>query len=86
MNGSIAPSFVEETTCSVQVIEIVVVGLASPEIHVSDFKVAPEMACRETLRTLIVRWPSLSIRKELESIVGMEVLGMISEEFDRLGP
>lgn len=44
VNGRIAPALVEEATSAVEVVEVVAILLASPEAHVTDFKVGPEVA------------------------------------------
>lgn len=35
----VAPAFVEESTCSVEVVEVLVICTTSPKIHVSDLEV-----------------------------------------------
>ncbi|KAH3681426.1 hypothetical protein WICPIJ_007583 [Wickerhamomyces pijperi] len=44
MDWSITPSFVEEPTVAVQVVKVLGVGLASPEVQVTDLEVGPEVA------------------------------------------
>lgn len=86
VDGSIAPSLVEEAARSIQVIEVVLVRFASPKVHIRNLKVAPEMTCRVALSPLVMRWASFRVGKPVESIVGMEVLRVISEEPDRFRP
>lgn len=48
----ITPSFVEETTCAVKVIEVLFIFLASEKVHVTDLEVRPEVAGRVTIGRL----------------------------------
>lgn len=45
MNRRIAPTLVEETTSSVQVLEVGLILLTAEEVHVTNLKVGPEVAC-----------------------------------------
>lgn len=42
--GGIAPTLVEETASSIEMVKVVFVCLAPPEVHIANLKVAPEVA------------------------------------------
>ena len=44
MNRCITPSLIKETTGSVEKIEIILVCLTPPEIHIRNLEIGPEMA------------------------------------------
>jgi len=44
MDYGISPTLVVEPSRAVEVVKELCVRLASPEVHVSDFKITPEMA------------------------------------------
>lgn len=86
VDGRITPALVEETTCTVEVVEIVLIRLASPKLHVGDFKVAPEVARGVALSLLVVGRTPRVVCHPLHGAVVVEVLGALGEELDRLGP
>lgn len=86
VNGRISPSLVEEAARAVEVIEVVFVRLAAPKLHVGNLKVAPEVARRETVGGLVVGGSSGVVRHPLDCVVVVEVVWVIGEELDRLGP
>jgi len=86
VDRSIAPAFVKEATSPVQMIKIVLIGLAAPEIHIGDLKVAPEMTRRIAVGLLVVVGTADLVGQPIHSIVGMDILGMISQKLESLGP
>lgn len=86
MHGSVSPSFVEETTRTVQVVEEVLVLLATEEFHVSYFKVTPEVAGRESLSTMVVFWALDAIREPVDGGIFVDIIGMVGKELGSLGP
>lgn len=86
MNGGIAPSFIKETTRTVKVIKVVFVGLASPKLHVSNLKIAPEMARRIPLSLSIRLWSTNIISDPANSTVLMNVSWVLGQELDRFRP
>jgi hypothetical protein len=50
----VAPSLVEETSCAIEVVEVVAVLLTPPEAKVADFEVRPEVACGVAVGSLVV--------------------------------
>lgn len=69
MDGGIAPSLIEETSCPVEMVEVVFINLAPPKLHVADFKVAPEVTCRVTLGLPVVFGSIFVIRNPFDGIV-----------------
>lgn len=43
MHRGVAPSLVEEPAGTIQMIEIILIGLTAPETQIRNLKVAPEM-------------------------------------------
>lgn len=86
MDGRIAPSLVEEASRTVEVLEIVLVRLAPPELHVSNLKVAPEVAGGEALGLSVVLRPPDVIDNPLDSAVLVQIARVVGQEFGRLGP
>lgn len=68
---SISPTLVEEATSSVEVIEVVLVRLAPPEVHVANFEVAPEVTRRVPIGLVPVVWSSSLVHKPIDGVVFM---------------
>lgn len=43
VHWSITPSLVKETTRAVQMVEVILVHLTSPKVHIGDLKIRPEV-------------------------------------------
>ena len=86
MHRSIAPSLVEEATRPVQIIKVSGVLLASEELHISDFKVGPEMTGRITICSLGVLGAELVIGDPIHHVVVRKIGGVCGEELLGLGP
>lgn len=86
MHRRIAPALVEEASRPVQMVEVVLVRLRPPEAHVSDLKVAPEVARRVTIRVLVVLGPAYAVRQEAQGVLLVGVLRVLRHELDGLGP
>lgn len=86
MYRRITPSFIEETTSSVKMVEIVLICLATPEAHIRNLEVTPEVAGRITVRLVPVDGPALSLGQPRFGSVLVQVFGMLSDEFARLRP
>lgn len=82
----IAPALVEEATRAVKVFKVVAVFLAAPEAQVGDLKVGPEVAGGVAMSLVGVFWSPLVILQPLACVIGVYVVGMISEELSRLWP
>lgn len=67
-------------------IEIVLVNLAAPEIHIRNLKVRPEMTRRVTVRQLVMFRSTFAVGEPLHGVVAVEVFGMRSQELDSFGP
>lgn len=86
MHRGIAPSLVEESTGSIQVVEIIFVGLATPKFHICNLEIRPEMAGRISMGFYVVVRPSFVIHKPFHCIVLMQILWMGGQELDSLRP
>lgn len=82
----ITPALIEEASSTVQVVEVRLILWRTPEAHVCDLEIAPEMACRVAVSLAIVIRSSLLICQPLESIwLGLLVL-VLGQELDCLRP
>jgi len=82
----IPPPFVKEPPRPVQMLEIVLIRLTPPEIHIRNLEIAPEMTRRVPLRLDIMVRPPLAIRQPLPRIILHLILRMRSQELQRLRP
>ena len=67
-------------------LEIIGICLRSPEFHVGDLKIAPEMTRGVAMRLQIVLRPSLAVYKPRHGIILVQVFGMCGQELDGLRP
>lgn len=86
VNGRVTPALVEEATGAVQVVEIILVGLAAPKVHIANLKVAPEVACRITIGILGVVGTAGLVRQPVHGAVLVHVLGVFGQELFGFGP
>ena len=86
VNGRVTPTLVEEATGTVQVVEIVLVRLAAPKVHITNLKVAPEVACRITTGILGMIGTASLVRQPVHGAVLVHVLGVLGQELFGLGP
>lgn len=86
VNRCIAPALIEEATSAVKMVKVILIDLAAPELHVCDFKVAPEMARRKAMSLFIVIRSTRRIRHPLACAIVVDIVGVISKEFLGLGP
>lgn len=86
MHWCISPPLVKEAASSIQVIEVVLIRLAPPEVHVPDLKIAPEVTRRVSIRLVPVVWPPGLVHHPVEGAVLVHELRVVGEEFLGLGP
>ena len=67
-------------------VEVVLVLLATEEIHVSHFKVTPEVTCGESLRAMVVVWSLDAVCKPVYGGVLVDIIGVVGKELGSLGP
>lgn len=85
VDGRITPSFVEETTCAVEEVEILLILLASEEFHITNLEVRPKVTGRVSIRCLrVIR--ALIVRQPVPHVIVREVVGMRREELLRRRP
>ena len=82
----IPPSLVEETTRSIQVLEVVFVGFGTPKLHVRNLEIAPKMTCAVPVRFYIVFRPPLAIHDPLSCALLVQVFWMCRHELFCLWP
>lgn len=86
MHRGISPSLIEEPASSIQMRKVVFVRLASPEIHIGNLKITPEVTGRIAVSLDVVFWPSLAVRQPFSGIVLDLVLWMRRQEFEGFWP
>lgn len=86
VNRCVAPTLVEKATGTVQVVEIILVRLAAPEVHIANLKVAPKVACRITVGILCVVGTAGLVRQPIHGAVLVHVLGVLGQELFGFGP
>ena len=86
MHRRVPPSLVEEAAGAIQVVEVVLVSLAAPEVHVADLEVAPEVAGRVALRLAVVLRAALGVDEPLPRVLFVQVLRVRGHELLRFGP
>lgn len=67
-------------------VEVIFVFLAAEKVHVSHFKVTPEVACGESLGAVVVVWSLDAIREPVYGGVLVDIIGVIGKELGSLGP
>src|SRR3569833_382097 len=77
VHGGITPPLVEEAAGPVEVVEVVLVGLAAPEGHVANLKIGPEVARRVAVGLLPVVGAADAVRQPVHSVVLLHVLGVL---------
>lgn len=82
----IAPSFVEEPTGPVEVSEIVLVDLTSPEGQIGNLKIRPEVTGAVAVCLDVVVWSSLIVCQPLHSVVLVQVFRVGRQELDGFRP
>lgn len=86
MDRSITPALVEEAACTVKVVKVILIRLASEEVHVCNLEITPKVTRREPLSTFVVCWSPLVICEPFDGAVLMKVVWMIGKELNSLGP
>lgn len=86
MNGSIAPAFIEEAAGTIQVVEIILVSLAPPEIKIGDLKVGPEMTGAVSVGLVVVIRSPVRVDEPVHGVVVVQMMAMGGEELDGLRP
>ena len=86
MYRRITPALVKEPACAIEVVEVVLVRLAAPEIQIRDLEITPEMACAVAVGFLIMVRSCFIVDQPPHRVVLVEVFGVRGEEFQRLKP
>ena len=86
MHRRIPPPLVEETTGSIQVLEVVFIGFGTPKLHVRNLEIAPKMTRAVPVRFDIVFRPSLAIYHPLSRTILVQVFWMCRHELFSLWP
>jgi len=86
VNRCVAPSLVEEASCSVEVVEVILVRLTSPKLHIRDLEVRPEMTGRVSLRPPVDFGSPCAVLQPVHGVVGMYVFRVRGKKCHRLRP
>lgn len=82
----ISPSLVEETTRSIQVLEVLFILFGTPKVHVRNLEIAPKMTRAIPVGFYIVFRPSLAINDPLSRIILVQVLWVCCHKLSGLWP
>lgn len=86
VNRCITPSLIKESTSTIKVVEISLVGFTAEEVHVTDLEVRPEMAGRVAIGLLVMLRSQLVVHKPFHHVVVSDVFGVFGKEAFGLGP
>lgn len=70
VHGCVTPAFVEEIACLIKIVKIVHIRLRAPKIQITNFEIAPEMACAVAISSLCMIGTRDRVR---EPVVGVFV-------------
>ena len=82
----ISPSLVEETTRSIQVLEVLFILLGTPKLHVRNLEIAPKMTRAIPVGFYIVFRPPLTINDPLSRIILVQIFWVCCHELSGLWP
>jgi hypothetical protein len=86
VHGRIAPALVEEPARAIEMVEVVLIRLAAPEIEIRNLKVTPEMASAVAMCLFVVVGSRFAVDEPPHSVVLVQVFRVCSEKFQRLEP
>ena len=88
MHRRIPPPLIKEPTRPIQMVEIILIRLTPPKLHVCDFEVAPEMTCRISVRLFIMFRSALFILQPRLGVFGVvfQVFRVHFDETHCFGP
>lgn len=86
MNGGVTPAFIEEAAGTIQVVEIILVSLAPPEIEIGNFKVGPEVTSAVSVGLVVVIRSPVRVDEPIHGVVVVQMMAMGGEELDGLRP
>ena len=88
MHRRIPPPLIKEPARPIQMVEIILIRLTPPKLHVSDFEIAPEMTRRISIRFFIMFRSALLILQPRSRILGVvfQVFGVGFGETHCFGP
>lgn len=88
VHGGVAPALVEEAAGAVEVLEVLLVLAAAPEVHVADLEVGPEVAGAVAVGEQVVLLAALAVGEPVHGVVLVQVLRVVvaGQELERLRP
>lgn len=88
MHWRIPPPLVKKPARAIQMLEVILVRLTPPKLHICDFEIAPEMTGRVPVRLLVVFRSSFFVFEPCAGVhgVGFEVFRVRGYEFEGFGP
>jgi len=86
VHWGITPPFIEESACTVEMLKILLIGRTSPEFHIANFKVRPEVTCGISIRLLVMFWSPIAILKPFHRVIWVKIVIVVRDKFHRLRP
>ncbi len=88
MHRRIPPSLIKEPPSAIQMVEIVLIHLTPPKVHIRDLEIAPEMTRRVSVRFLVVSRPPLFVLEPRSGVDGavFDVIRVGLDELEGFGP
>lgn len=82
----ITPSLIKESTSTIKVIEISLIGFTAKKVHIANLKIRPEMAGGIAIGLFVMLGSQLVIYKPFHHVIVGDVFRMLGKEAFRLGP
>lgn len=82
----VSPSLVKEAACPVQMVEVVLIRLTPPKVHIANLKITPKVTRRVPVRLVVVIRPPGLVHQPIVRAVLVLILRMVCKEFARFRP
>lgn len=86
VNRSITPTLIKESTGTIEMIKVVLVGLASPEFQIGNFEIRPEMTGGVSICNCVLFWPQRAVYQPIHRIILVNIFRVSCEELLGLRP
>lgn len=86
MYRRVTPSLVEEATSTVQMVKVIFIWLAAPEVQIADLEVAPEVTGAVPVRLDVMLGPSGIVGQPPHGVVLVQIFRVLGNELHGLRP